>query len=79
MKIGIMSFAHLHAEAYVHNVRSIPGVEFIGFADDDAERGRHFAQLFDAVHRKVVTFFRDLAKYSLAPRIPGVEAVADDE
>ena len=48
MKIGIMSFAHLHAEAYVHNIRSIPGVEFIGFADDDQERGRHFARLLDA-------------------------------
>ena len=47
MKIGIMSFAHLHAEAYIHNVRAIPGVEFIGIADEDLERGRHFADLYD--------------------------------
>lgn len=43
MKIGIMSFAHLHAEAYIHNLRAIPGVEVLGLADDDMERGRRFA------------------------------------
>ena len=48
MKIGIMSFAHLHAEAYIHNIRAIPGVEFIGIADEDLERGRHYANLYDA-------------------------------
>ena len=25
MKIGIMSFAHHHAEAYVHGLRQVPG------------------------------------------------------
>jgi len=48
MKIGIMSFAHLHAEAYIQNLRAVPGVEFIGFADEDAQRGQYFAQLFSA-------------------------------
>ncbi|MEW5959010.1 MAG: Gfo/Idh/MocA family oxidoreductase [Chloroflexota bacterium] len=48
MKIGIMSFAHLHAEAYIHNLRAIAGVEMIGLADEDAARGRHFAGLFGA-------------------------------
>jgi predicted dehydrogenase len=48
MKIGIISFAHLHAEAYIGNLRAIPGVEMIGLADDNAERGRHFATTFDA-------------------------------
>jgi len=46
MKFGIMSFAHLHAEAYIHNLRAIPGVEMIGLADDDSQRGRHFAEMF---------------------------------
>ena len=46
MKIGIMSFAHLHAEAYIHNVRAVPGVELIGIADEDMARGRHFADQF---------------------------------
>lgn len=48
MKIGIMSFAHLHAEAYINNLRAIPGVEMIGFADDDMARGKYFAAQFEA-------------------------------
>jgi predicted dehydrogenase len=47
MKIGIMSFAHPHAEAYIDNLRAIPDVEMIGIADDDTTRGKHFAQLFN--------------------------------
>jgi UDP-N-acetylglucosamine 3-dehydrogenase len=48
MRIGIMSFAHLHAEGYIQNLRQSPGVEMIGFSDTDAERGRHFAAQFNA-------------------------------
>lgn len=48
MKIGIMSFAHLHAEAYIHNLRAIPGVELVGLADEDTARGKQFAHLFEA-------------------------------
>lgn len=48
MKIGMMSFAHLHAEAYIHNLRAVPDVELIGIADEEMERGRHFAGLFNA-------------------------------
>ena len=48
MGLAILSFAHLHAEAYVHNLRAIPDVEFIGFADDDPARGKHFSERYDA-------------------------------
>jgi predicted dehydrogenase len=48
MRIGIMSFAHHHAEAYIGNLRAIPGVEMIGLADDVPERGQRFAELFGA-------------------------------
>ncbi len=48
MKLGIMSFAHLHAEAYIGNIRAIPGVEMMGLADEDAERGQKYAEMFDA-------------------------------
>lgn len=48
MKIGIMSFAHLHAESYIQNLRAVPGVQMIGLADDDPQRGQHFAQQFNA-------------------------------
>ncbi|MEO0599335.1 MAG: Gfo/Idh/MocA family oxidoreductase, partial [Chloroflexota bacterium] len=48
MRLAIMSFAHLHAEGYIHNLRNHPDVEFVGFSDADAERGKHFADRFDA-------------------------------
>ena len=48
MKIGILSVAHLHAEAYIANLRAIPGVEFIGLADEDAARGQQTARQFEA-------------------------------
>ena len=46
MRIGILSFAHLHAEGYVQNLRRISGVEVIGFSDTDPERGRRFSQAY---------------------------------
>ena len=48
MKIGILSFAHHHAEAYIQKLRAIHGVEMIGLADDDRARGEHYARAFDA-------------------------------
>jgi predicted dehydrogenase len=48
MRIGILSFAHHHAEAYIGNLRATPGVEMIGFADDVPERGERYAALFEA-------------------------------
>lgn len=48
MRIGIMSFAHLHAEGYIQNIRNAPDVEMIGFSDTDADRGKHFAEVFKA-------------------------------
>jgi len=47
MRIGIMSFAHVHAEPYVGNIRQAPDTELIGFSDTDADRGRHFAQVYN--------------------------------
>lgn len=47
MKIGIMSFAHLHAEAYIQNLRALPNVEMMGIADEDLVRGQRFAEQFD--------------------------------
>ncbi len=46
-RIAILSFAHLHAEAYIGNLRAIVGVEVIGIADEKHERGEHYADLFD--------------------------------
>ena len=43
MKIGIMSFAHHHAEAYIQSLRQIPGVEILGVSDEDEQRGQSYA------------------------------------
>jgi predicted dehydrogenase len=65
MKIGILSFAHLHAEAYIQNLRAAPGVEMIGIADEDPARGERFASQFNA------HFFRSYEEL-LAARPDGV-------
>lgn len=43
MKVGIFSFAHHHAEAYIHNLRAAPNVEVIGAADQDLGRAQRIA------------------------------------
>jgi predicted dehydrogenase len=50
-----MSFAHLHAESYTAALLAMPDVEFIGIADDNQQRGDHFAKLFN------VRLFEDYA------------------
>ena len=44
MKIGILSFAHHHGEAYIQNLRTIPQVELLGVADEDRVRGKQIAR-----------------------------------
>jgi predicted dehydrogenase len=39
MKVGILSFAHLHAAGYARCVADMPDVELAAIADDDSERG----------------------------------------
>lgn len=48
VKIGMMSFAHLHAESYASVTRHIANAELVGIADDDAARGREMAGKFGA-------------------------------
>ena len=48
MRVGILSFAHLHADSYLKLLKAHPDVEFIGLADENAARGKHFAQLYGA-------------------------------
>ena len=43
-KIGLLSFAHPHAEAYAVALRAIPGAELAGIYDPDARRGRAAAR-----------------------------------
>jgi len=48
IKIGILSFAHHHGEAYISNLRQMKGVELIGVADDDLPRGERIASQNEA-------------------------------
>ena len=45
IRIGILSFAHHHGEAYISNLRRMPegDVELVGVADDDPMRGQTIA------------------------------------
>ena len=52
MRIGIMSFAHHHADAYIQNLRAIPQVDLIGVADEAAQRGERIAR------QHGISFFR---------------------
>lgn len=48
MRVGIMSFAHVHADAYLHILRNMQGVDFVGFSDTNAQQGKHYADLYNA-------------------------------
>ncbi len=47
MKIGIISFAHMHAYSYAHGVLQLEGVELAGIADENEERGKKYAAQFN--------------------------------
>lgn len=47
LRVGIMSFAHPHAQSYATLLKSSPGVNLVGFADDDDERAAENARRFD--------------------------------
>src|SRR5687767_2579973 len=46
MRIGILSFAHHHGEAYIANLRAMPDVE-VCVADEDTDRGVDLAHRHD--------------------------------
>lgn len=46
VKIGIMSFAHMHAFSYARCLKELPEVEFAGVADDDPARAKKMAREF---------------------------------
>lgn len=46
VRVGIVSFAHVHAPQYAAILKDLDAAEFVGVADDDAGRGRESAQRF---------------------------------
>jgi predicted dehydrogenase len=57
IRMGILSFAHHHGEAYISNLRQIDGVELVEVADDDPMRGQTVASQH---HAKYFHTFEDL-------------------
>ncbi|MEK5069900.1 Gfo/Idh/MocA family protein [Sporosarcina sp. FSL K6-1508] len=50
MKLGMMSFAHMHAYSYADGVKRLPNVELVGIFDENVERGQEAARKYDTVH-----------------------------
>ncbi|KAA0965555.1 Gfo/Idh/MocA family oxidoreductase [Sporosarcina sp. ANT_H38] len=50
MKIGMMSFAHMHAYSYADGLKNIPNVELVGIYDDNVERGQEVALSNNTIH-----------------------------
>ncbi|WP_226528949.1 Gfo/Idh/MocA family protein [Metabacillus niabensis] len=53
MKVGMISFAHGHAFGYANALQKINGIELVGIADDNQERGEKVAAQFQT------TYFED--------------------
>jgi len=65
IRIGILNTAHGHAQSYAACLRAIAGVELVGVADNDAERGHAFAARFG-------THFYDTDEALLGEHLDGV-------
>ena len=50
IKIGMLSFAHLHAYSYAASLKRVPHAELVGIYDADAMRGKDAAAQFDTVY-----------------------------
>jgi predicted dehydrogenase len=50
IKIGILSFAHMHAFSYASCLKQLATVELVGIADDDAARGAEMARHFETAY-----------------------------
>jgi len=47
VKIGMLSFAHMHAASYAECINALPDCELAGVADEDETRGREMAARFE--------------------------------
>jgi len=65
VRIGIMSFAHMHAASYAECLKNIPSAEFAGIYDDNTKRGKEMARRFG------VDYFNTEKKF-FAQKLDGV-------
>ena len=69
-RLGIMSFAHLHAHSYAATCSHLPQVDFAGIWDDDAARGAEMAR------QHGTDFYEDPA--DLLSRVDGVIVTSEN-
>ncbi|WP_210367577.1 Gfo/Idh/MocA family oxidoreductase [Bacillus sp. REN3] len=50
MKVGIMSFAHMHAYSYANCLKNLDGAELSAVFDDDEARGKRAGEQFGVPH-----------------------------
>jgi UDP-N-acetylglucosamine 3-dehydrogenase len=46
VRVGMVSFAHVHSPPYAAVLRDLDAADFVGITDDDADRGREAAERF---------------------------------
>ena len=66
IKIGMMSFAHMHATSYAHSIASRADTEMVGIADESPERARQMAERYET---------RAFESYEALLAEPGLDAV----
>ncbi len=50
MRVGIMSFAHVHADGFASNLIANKDVDFVGFSDADLKRGKAASEQYNIKH-----------------------------
>ena len=76
MKIGILSFAHMHAYSYIECLKKIDEVEIAGVADDDCVRGKKIAEEY---HTKFYSDYHELLRTDVESVIITSENVRHEE
>jgi predicted dehydrogenase len=46
VRVGLVSFAHVHSPAYAGVLRDLAAADFVGVTDEDSSRGAEAAELF---------------------------------
>jgi len=72
IRIGILSFAHMHGASYAASVKSLPGCELAGIADEDNKRAAEMAESLGVAR---FDSFEDLCKSD----IDGVIIASDNK
>ena len=71
VRIGIVSFAHVHSPAYAAVLRDLAIADFVGISDEDRDRGAEAAELFG------VRFFDNVA--SLMDEVDAVVVCSENK